>query len=500
MASPFIFSDGIDVYGPAGTTPALTTQWTSVSGTVVVVAGLSATGNAVRLSNNINIQKSIGAFTRVAGSVRFSVLLTSQNVIAFNDTSSFNVFSITIETTGVIALRTGSQSGTILASGGSILANSAHVLSWDVTVGASSPFAVYLDGILLFSGTGNTANSRTNANLFLLVAGSTAGNTFTLDDVVIADPTQPGYTAALLTSNPVIETQFVSGDNQTQFSNDGDIVVAVGVASNGVARANAATNAPGAGQLFLVKLTAAVARTLQSVSVIPGATSGTAKFRAVVYADSSGVPGSLLSSGTEVTGCTSGTTLTGVLTTPQALAAGTSYWIGFITDTSIVLQQYDATTNLGQKKANTYASGAPATGSGMTTAQPTWLMWGNCTGAVVNWPALGLSPPLGTAASQTHSSTVGQEDLFTFAPLATNPTTIFGVSVKGLLSKSDAGARTASLNTKSGASDTTGSAPGQGLATTPVWQGSYFDVDPATGLPWTASGANAAKAGVSVAS
>jgi len=95
---------------------------------------------------------------------------------------------------------------------------------------------------------------------------------------------------------------------------------------------------------------------------------------------------------------------------------------------------------------------------------------------------------------------VGQEDLFTFAPLATNPTTIFGVSVKGLLSKSDAGARTASLNTKSGASDTTGSAPGQGLATTPVWQGSYFDVDPATGLPWTASGANAAKAGVSVAS
>jgi hypothetical protein len=193
--------------------------------------------------------------------------------------------------------------------------------------------------------------------------------------------------------------------------------------------------------------------------------------------------------------------LTGTLVTPQTVTAGQSYWMGLITDTSVVLQQYDATTNLGQKKANTYTSGAPAGPlSGMTTGQPTWLIWGNCTGSAANWAAVGRNPPLGTAASQTHSSTVGQEDLFTFPALSTNPSTIFGMAVKGFVSKSDAGARTASFNVKSAATDTTGSSPSQGLATTSQWQASYFDTDPATGVAWTLSGANAAKGGVSVAS
>jgi len=75
--------------------------------------------------------------------------------------------------------------------------------------------------------------------------------------------------------------------------------------------------------------------------LVSSATSGTAKFKAVVYADSAGAPGSLLSSGTEVVGCTSGSTLTGALITPQSLTAGTPCWIGFITDTSVVLQQAD---------------------------------------------------------------------------------------------------------------------------------------------------------------
>jgi len=64
------------------------------------------------------------------------------------------------------------------------------------------------------------------------------------------------------------------------------------------------------------------------VAIVPGATSGTAKFKAVAYADSAGAPGSLLSSGTEVVGCTSGSTLTGALITPQSLTAGTPCWIG----------------------------------------------------------------------------------------------------------------------------------------------------------------------------
>jgi len=221
----------------------------------------------------------------------------------------------------------------------------------------------------------------------------------------------------------------------------------------------------------------------------------------VLYADSSGAPGALLNTGTEVVGVAAAVPTVLPFAAPSSLVGGTSYWIGLICDTGLTYQVADvAATNLTRNKNNTYTSGPPSpAGAGFSTLNTLYL-WGNATGSVVNSPSVNLNPPLGTAASQIHANTVGQEDLYTFDPLTTNPSTIFGMSVKGFVSKSDAGARTVSLNSKSGASDTTGSAPSQSLATTSQWQGSYFDVDPATGLPWTLSGANAAKGGVSVAS
>ncbi len=131
----------------------------------------------------------------------------------------------------------------------------------------------------------------------------------------------------------------------------------------------------------------------------PGATSETAKFKAVAYADSTGAPGSLLSSGTEVVGCTSGSTLTGALVTPQSLTAGTPCWIGFITDTSVILQQADSGTS-GYKASNTYASGAPGTAPAMTGGQASWLLYGNVSGITGhNWLELDNNPALGDLSS-----------------------------------------------------------------------------------------------------
>jgi len=153
---------------------------------------------------------------------------------------------------------------------------------------------------------------------------------------------------------------------------------------------------------------------------------------------------------------------------------------------------------LGQRKANTYTSGAPGTLTGMTTGQGTYYMWGNCTGSTVNYRALNRIPPVNSSLSQVHSNTVGQEDLFSFAPLQTTPSAIYGGVVKAFMNKSDAGARTVNLNMKSGATDSTGSNPAQALSTTVTWQSSYFDTDPATGAAWTVSGVNNASSGYSV--
>jgi hypothetical protein len=410
-------------------------------------------------------------------------------------------FSFTFENSGAIVLRTGGSGGAVIATAGSVIANSTHVLSFDITIGGAGvgTYSVNLDGSPLYSGTANTGNSQTSVNQFFVQAPGTAC-ALTLDDLIIGDPTQPTYNSALLTLSPVIETQFVSGDSQTQFANDGNVVPLAGIASKGVYRT--ATGANGSANLLnLLKITPDANCTINSVAFMASVVAGAAKIKGVVYSDSAGSPGSRLSDGVEVVGAALNAVTTLPLATPQALIGGTSYWIGWYSDTLLTLYRVDTTTNLAQTKANTYASGAPAGPlTGMTTGVNTWYAWANCTGATVNFPSLNGNPPIGTAASQTHSSTVAQEDLFNFPALVTNPSTIFGMSVKGFVSKSDAGARTVSLNSKSGASDTTGSAPSQSLATTSQWQGSYFDVDPATGLPWTLSGANAAKGGVSVAS
>lgn len=294
--------------------------------------------------------------------------------------------------------------------------------------------------------------------------------------------------------NPIIETQFAASDAAVQFT------PTAGVLGQDYS-ATTNTNAPGANQIFLRKFTPIVNCTLASVSILPGATSAGAKFKAVVYADSAGVPnGAPLSSGTEVVGTTSGTLLTGALVTPQALTAGTPYWIGFITDTSVVLNEVD-TTITGAKAANTYTSGAPTTPS-MTTGQASWIIFGNCTSPAANWAQVnnGFSnPPLGDL-SYNADATVGHADRFNFPALSVNSQNIATVAVKGYAKRSDAGARTIDLITKSNTTTSTGSAPGQAPATSYGWMVSYFDTDPNGAIAWTKTAVDAATSGYDIAS
>ncbi len=502
MTTALVFVDGFDKYGPPGNVDIANSLLGEWSGTAfAVVDPLSSAGYAVAAAGGFSTASLPSSLTRIAGSVRYNPSLTSTNAgfIIFR-TGATSVFALNINTSSnVVEIRTGSQSGTVVASGGTAVVGVAHVLSWDVTIGASGAYNVYLDGVSIFSGTGNTGNGQSSVNLIGL-GGNGAGSIF--DDLCVFDPAHAAYNSAVLTQNVVVETQFPSGDNQTQFVNDGNVVPAAGIAVRGVYRATAGIGSLAAGRVSLLKITPVVACTLNSVSLVPTVTSAGAKNKGVVYADSAGAPGALLSSGTEVVGVTNGATLTLPLVTPQSLSAGTSYWIGLINDTTLSPRQYDnGVTLLGIGKANTYGSGAPSpAGGSFTTGIGTWMMWGNCTGAATNWASESLNPPLGTVASQVHSSNVGDEDLYTFPALSVTPTAIYGMAVKGFVSKSDAGTRTISFNTKSVASDSTGSNAGQSLSTTKQWQNSIYDADPATGVAWVAAGLNSAKSGQSVAS
>jgi len=218
----------------------------------------------------------------------------------------------------------------------------------------------------------------------------------------------------------------------------------------------------------------------------------------VVYADSAGSPtGSTLVTGAEVTGTTANATLVSAFSSPPTLSASTAYWLGFITDTFVQLNQVDGTTT-GAKATNTYGSGPP-TNPTMTTGQPSWIIYGNMTGIAVDWYEVDVNPPPGDI-SYVYASSSGYEDLYSFPALTTTPNNIYTVAVKGNIKKSDTGTRTIDLRMKSGGTDTGGSNPGQTPATTYGWMDSFFDTDPNTGVAWTPTGLNSAVSGVKVAS
>jgi hypothetical protein len=494
-----LFIEGFDKYGPPNTVAAnvnamlTANEWTTSSITAAnIVAALSATGYALLLGTGGTLSKTLASnYSRLIGGFRFSGTLgASQNMPSFLDGSSAQC-TITLSTSGVIALRTGNGAGTILSSGATISAGTTHYLEWDITFGASASYTVYLDGAVLFTGTGNTRGGTSNnfANVFNFTGGSGG---VTIDDLYLFDTTGSQNNAVLLTS-PRVETQFPNADSSVQFSFGAAIL---GSASQRVS----ATNAPGANQLFLRTFTPTQNGVLNSVSCIPGATSAGANFKAVAYSDNSGVPNSLLSSGSQVTGATSGTTLTGALVTPQTLAAGTAYWIGFITDTSVALQEVDSTTT-GQKASNTYGSGAPGTAPTMTTGQASWIIYGNLTGVSVNFYEDAIPSNQNQAVgdpSYVFDSSSGHEDLYNFPALSVTPSAIYAVAVKGYCKRSDSGSRTVSLRVKSGATDSGGTATGQSPGTSYGWLDSFFETDPNTSAAWTPGNLNAATSGFKI--
>ncbi len=478
------FTEGVEKYGPANSNStavvALLTQneWTTANGATLVSA-VGFPGVAIQLSAGGAVVKTLGAnLSQAVGCTRFSSSLGS-TIVQFLDTGASQCY-ITVEATGVIALRNGSG---IVDSGAVISANSVHCLSWDITFGAAAAYEVWLDGASLFSGTSDTATGTANdyANQIKVehaTSGSITFRDFYLDTGVSAPTTNP----KILTSRPTADSAV-------------DFTPTSGVLGQAYS-ATASVNAPSANVLILRKFTPAINCTINSVSCMPQTTTA-GKARAVIYSDSAGAANTLLSTGTEVIGTTAGSLLTGALVTPQSLTASTAYWVGFILDTNLNLALVDGGVT-GYKATNTYTSGAPSTAPAMTSGQTSWMIYGNLTGMAVNWPEVSLAPPVGDA-SYVLSSFVSDEDLFTVPSVGT-PDFVYMVAVKSNMRKSDTGVRTIDLQLKSGGTTDSGDTAGQSPGNSYGWLASYYPQDPDTSMDWDAAGVNASTVGYKIAS
>jgi hypothetical protein len=494
-----VFLEGFDKYGGvnsnnAGVQALLTAgDWTSVTGggTFTIAAPLSVTGFAVFISSLVNLNKTLtGNYARLIGGMRFSATLGNVCGIQFNDGGSAQA-SIVINSAGQFLVRNAAySSGTILGTSvATISANTTHYLEWDITFANAGSYQLWLDGVSILTGSGDTtatANAFANS-LALAVQTSTA---LTIDDFYLFDTTGSINNAVLLTS-PRVETAFPISDSAVQFA------FGAGILGSSVARTGAVSG-PAANSLTLRRFTPAVACTVNSITIVPATSNGSTQYRGVVYTDSGGVAGTLMSSGTTVVGAVAGTPLTLPLTTPQALSAGTPYWLGLMNDLSAVnLQQLDGLASASRATV-TFSSGAPGTAPAMSVGQITFLLWGNLTGITgANYDEVNNQPPEGQY-SYVFEATVGEEDLYNFLPV-TAPI-VHAVAVKASLAKSDSGAKTASMRLKSGTTNSAGSVASVAPGTTYGWGATYFSTDPDTGVAWTPTGLNAAQAGVRVAS
>lgn len=517
MALPdYTFIDGFDKYGTniMDNTDAgldgivIRGEWSDLSGDAMgITTALTGSGYALEIGNlgaggRYGITKYLTAsYARVLGGVTVRNLAmtntgSQKTGIGFMSGASYQL-SISFDLTGRLQLYRGSSDGgTLLATGTSIFTpSSIIVIEWDITFHGTTGIAkIYVNGViepnLSLTGINTSPVAGNSFNGFQIVHGNTQVGV--LDHLYLWCYTAAGGSETPALTNPIIETHFVKADSQKQWD--------VGASQLGQRLGLTSLNvySPGANRLFLIKYRCQAAGTAQSINVVPNTASATAKLRGVIYADSGGVPGSLMSSGTEVVGTTSNAQLTLPLVTPQALTAGVDYWVGYITDTSLNMNRYDSSA-AGFQAANTYTSGAPATAPTMTSGAGTISIWAALTGVTDNWVQVAQGP-YPTATSYNMSTTPGDEDLYEFDALSTTPAQIYSVGIKAVAYLNGTGVRTLDLRTKSNVTTSSGSLAAQSVPSSVTQYGSYFDVDPNTSAAWTAAGLNAARHGMRLVS
>jgi hypothetical protein len=459
-------------------------------GTALAIA--NAFGNSVFLYRFLNAVHPETTYTRVIMGFAMASFYGSATGAYLCDNGTGQCF-LGVDTGGRVIFN--GSTNLYTSTNAKVMLGARHYFEMDVFIhNTAGTWRVWMDGILLASGTGaNTRAGTSNnyANSIVLVNGNNGYCAF--DDLYWRDNTTG-------TASPygdcTIKALPVTSDSSVQFTSGA-------ILGNWVAQQTLSTNSPGANILILVPVTPTVNMTVNSIGSLPRTTAQFGKFKGVIYSDSSGAPGSLLSSGTEVIGSTTGVNLSLPLVTPQALTGGTQYWIGLITDTSIAWQLSNVIESWGQSKANTYTGGAPAGPlSGMTTGLNPWSIWGVCSGSVNYAGVSQVAPPPVSAnamLSYNEATTALAEDLFETQNLTTTPASIYSVKVSVMAKKPTAGVRSMDIRLKTGAQTNSGNNTQMIPITTPKWYSSRFDVDPTTGVAWDATGINGMKVGYKTA-
>jgi len=399
--------------------------------------------------------------------------------------------TIVFESSGNIVLKSGSESGTVLATYTAAYAQDvwSHfqirvVISntaGSMTVRKNgSPSDTYASATTLNT-RGGTTNNYCNTAVFVGWANSVAR----FDDLLIysssggAPNTWVGDTRAI--------ALMPAGDTATKtFGANPGTTATFG----GAGIAGGAPNIPANTLNFSGPYTPTRGGTLTKITIgNNGAVTGHVKMAIYLNDGVGGIPGTRIAVSDEMTNPPSSASYDITFTGGPNLSPLRSYYFAYLTDTAGNWQPYGGAGAAGTARyyaTVTYASGFPATAPALTVPggnqhQGVATQSGNC----VNVSEL-------IANSDTDyvlSTTVGQEDLYAISAIPVVPYAIYGVVSKAYMKKSDAGTRQGMLRTRSGATDANG--VDTAVSQTYTYLSRVDTVDPATGTTWTVAGVNA---------
>jgi len=226
--------------------------------------------------------------------------------------------------------------------------------------------------------------------------------------------------------------------------------------------------------------------------------SGTGNAKFAIYADNSGVPGTLLGTSSVVANpVVNQQNIT--FPTPVTVAAGQIYWFGENQDSGLTANAQSvagsASLQITSTSFSTWPSSNPSlTGSTSGASQHAFTLNYTLTG---NYGAV-QELHQDSLTSYVYDFTVGHNDLYNIAALSgPAPPSVVCVTTRAFAQKSDAGSRSGAVQLKSGS--TTVQSPSTTLqagAWSWLWRTDL--TDPSTGSAWTPVGVNSVQVGPTV--
>lgn len=443
----------------------------------------TANGTGVLLSKTFGSNESTvycaGAFFYPTGFVG----TTEIDTFRFYDGTTVQC-SFTIKSNGDILFYRGDK-GTLLGTFSS---------AWSATAWTHFQFKVVVDptvGEFRVRKNGNTSddfaitglNTRSSANSYAnkwdCNKAANAGTNVIIDDFAIWSGSGSGVWSTWTGDMRAVQVM-PNADTSDKSFTPAASTIAFGINTQSGTRTLTANN-----QYAIQQIAVTLPGTISKVT-LPFNASATGHIVMGIY-DSSGVggePGSLISNGTSnvITNPTSGNN-DFTFTTPPSVQANASYWIVVLADVNVVLKTGAGSFSL-WAEVRAYTSGLDSPmGNTANTAALVGVQ-------LVLTPAGNFAYVQELIEDGTVSyiadSTPGDFDLYANPGLLTAPSSILGVSVRGFLGKSDAGARTGTLRIKSGSTSVDGST--QTLSTTMQNFVLFQDSDPATSAAWDATG------------